>query len=582
MNNVVGIYINYNCISWCVINLRKRKVMEIGAKEITYKRKQKYNKGKRFREELLCQLLDEFNIGYCKEKVLESLNDKKNIFSLRKKALNQRINNDELITLLYYFILNRGDINEIQGDFVTDDNCRSYGEWVYDNDMIEKKNVNREWLVAELSLIFNSQRRYKNEICKFDNLINEYISIFDYSDEMNTDMELKQEEAEMEDDDVSISKLYKIIKDKNKDKVINNILYNYMDIAKVLKEKYQPISSLTIYIEVKLRECKKEEEIINIDLLVESFKEKNNRKPTYDEIEKMKLYKEQNGICIYSGEEINYENIFKKGFYEVDHIIPRSRGGSNSYSNKLLVKWNENRDKKNMTPYEYFQTEKSTDEWIKYKERAISLKNQEKIDYLINENILKYKSEKRAINANQRGTIYKFIKLMSEYNCFSFLKGKIFMVKDGDNVFNSMFQENKKINIDDYKNKEYYLYSFLLASIDAEVYKYLINPDKKGKVELFYKNQIEQFNELVKFKENPKPIEFIQKKLTELTREDLDLIWDKYLNRNLVEYIKLRMEQFNYEAEDAFKDEVFMPSKNWNGTIVKKIKIKIDNKIGEE
>lgn len=72
------------------------------------------------------------------------------------------------------------------------------------------------------------------------------------------------------------------------------------------------------------------------------------------DIVKFKLYQEQKGFCPYSGVEIKKERLYEPGYAEVDHIIPYSRCFDDSYSNKVLVLAEENRQKGNRTPYEYF------------------------------------------------------------------------------------------------------------------------------------------------------------------------------------------------------------------------------------
>lgn len=72
------------------------------------------------------------------------------------------------------------------------------------------------------------------------------------------------------------------------------------------------------------------------------------------DIVKFKLYQEQDGICLYSGKTMEIERLYEPGYADVDHIIPYSRCFDDSYSNKVLVLAEENRQKGNCTPYEYF------------------------------------------------------------------------------------------------------------------------------------------------------------------------------------------------------------------------------------
>lgn len=52
--------------------------------------------------------------------------------------------------------------------------------------------------------------------------------------------------------------------------------------------------------------------------------------------EKLYLYFLQNGRCLYSGREIDWQNLGKRD-YEVDHILPQSYTKDDSFSNKALV-----------------------------------------------------------------------------------------------------------------------------------------------------------------------------------------------------------------------------------------------------
>lgn len=77
--------------------------------------------------------------------------------------------------------------------------------------------------------------------------------------------------------------------------------------------------------------------------------------PTGQDIVKMKLWQEQDGRCAYSGEAIPISNLFEPGIADVDHIIPYSISFDDSYSNKVLVKSNENRQKGSLLPCEYLK-----------------------------------------------------------------------------------------------------------------------------------------------------------------------------------------------------------------------------------
>jgi CRISPR-associated endonuclease Csn1 len=75
--------------------------------------------------------------------------------------------------------------------------------------------------------------------------------------------------------------------------------------------------------------------------------------PTGQDIVKLKLFQEQNGVCLYSGKNLDVSRLFEAGYVDVDHIIPYSISFDDSYNNKVLVLASENRQKGNRIPYEY-------------------------------------------------------------------------------------------------------------------------------------------------------------------------------------------------------------------------------------
>lgn len=89
--------------------------------------------------------------------------------------------------------------------------------------------------------------------------------------------------------------------------------------------------------------------------------------PTGQDIVKFRLWEEQGGVCLYSGDKIDINDLFSSnGGYDVDHILPYSITFDDSYRNKVLVKASENRQKGNRTPYEYIMAEKSEPAWNEY------------------------------------------------------------------------------------------------------------------------------------------------------------------------------------------------------------------------
>ena len=77
-----------------------------------------------------------------------------------------------------------------------------------------------------------------------------------------------------------------------------------------------------------------------------------------DELLRYELWKEQNGWCLYSGEQIQVPWIAgDDNRVQIDHILPWSRFGDDSFMNKTLCLATANQAKKNRTPFEWYEDE---------------------------------------------------------------------------------------------------------------------------------------------------------------------------------------------------------------------------------
>jgi CRISPR-associated endonuclease Csn1 len=99
------------------------------------------------------------------------------------------------------------------------------------------------------------------------------------------------------------------------------------------------------------------------------------RTPSDDELLRYELAKEQNFKCIYSGDAIEPAGIAANDTrYQVDHILPWSRFGDDSYTNKTLCTTTSNQNKRGRTPFEWFEANKTEAEWMEYVARVEALK----------------------------------------------------------------------------------------------------------------------------------------------------------------------------------------------------------------
>lgn len=90
--------------------------------------------------------------------------------------------------------------------------------------------------------------------------------------------------------------------------------------------------------------------------LRQQIKKIKGAEPTGQDIVKFKLFQDQNGVCLYSGQNLDITRLFEAGYVDVDHIIPYSISFDDSYTNKVLVRSPENRQKGNRIPADYFKS----------------------------------------------------------------------------------------------------------------------------------------------------------------------------------------------------------------------------------
>lgn len=89
--------------------------------------------------------------------------------------------------------------------------------------------------------------------------------------------------------------------------------------------------------------------------------------PKGKEFEKYQLYREQQGKCAYSQEPLDiHRALFEQGYAEIDHALPYSRSFDDSKNNRVLVLSRENRNKGNMTPYEYLDGKNNSERWRQF------------------------------------------------------------------------------------------------------------------------------------------------------------------------------------------------------------------------
>lgn len=98
---------------------------------------------------------------------------------------------------------------------------------------------------------------------------------------------------------------------------------------------------------------------------------------------KLELLREQGGICLYSGVGLQETKLDE---YEIDHIVPRTKGGPDAVINYVLTTAAKNKEKDNQTPFEWLSKTNAWDAYVlRVRGRGIALRNK-KVKLLLNEN----------------------------------------------------------------------------------------------------------------------------------------------------------------------------------------------------
>lgn len=122
-----------------------------------------------------------------------------------------------------------------------------------------------------------------------------------------------------------------------------------------------------------------------------------------EDLLRFELWKEQAGRSLYSDKDIHPNAIVASdNSVQVDHILPWSRSGDDSFVNKTLCFAKENQEKKGRTAFEWFTEEKTPPEWDALVARVESnkaMKGRKKRNYLLKDaSILEEKFRPRNLN----------------------------------------------------------------------------------------------------------------------------------------------------------------------------------------
>jgi len=144
------------------------------------------------------------------------------------------------------------------------------------------------------------------------------------------------------------------------------------------------------------------------DRLRDQFKETCGHEPSgAEDLLRFELWKEQGGRCLYTDSCIApHQIVASDNSVQVDHILPWSRSGDDSFVNKTLCLTTANQNKRGCTPYEWFGAD--AERWEKFRaavESNKALKGRKKRNYLLKDaSVLTEKFRPRNLNDTKYAT----------------------------------------------------------------------------------------------------------------------------------------------------------------------------------
>ena len=137
---------------------------------------------------------------------------------------------------------------------------------------------------------------------------------------------------------------------------------------------------------IQISNIQREKEYIEIREILKN--ELNVPNPKRDDILKYLLWKECEEICPYTGKSISANQLFGKyPSFQIEHILPYSRTLDDSFANKTLCYVEENIEKGNRTPFEFYSNNKNLYDEIKDRLKGFSAFSNSKIQRFYTQNI---------------------------------------------------------------------------------------------------------------------------------------------------------------------------------------------------
>ena len=319
---------------------------------------------------------------------------------------------------------------------------------------------------------------------------------------------------------------------------------------------------------------------------------------------KLRLYKEQDGKCIYSGKSLDIRRLDEIGYAEIDHIIPYSRSLDDSFNNKVLCIGSENQKKSGKTPYEYFEdNDRKWNEFCRIVDSNNNFSRRKKQNLKKKDYNARSEMDFKERNLNDTRYISRLVK---EY-CEKYLMFEESAVKNKVQVRNGKLTSalRKYWGINSMKDRNNHYHHAIDAIVVAFATQDMVKEfsDTYGKIEdsrrFKFRTPTENFREeisesinkifvskaprrkikgaahadTIKGWDSEKKVALKRISLENIKLSNLENMHNKRYSLDLYNVLKKRLEEYDDNPKKAFSEPVFMPCKSGNGPEIRKITV---------
>ena len=180
---------------------------------------------------------------------------------------------------------------------------------------------------------------------------------------------------------ILLEKLPQLQKNSLRQPVVEKILNQMINVVNAIIEEYGKPDEIRVELARELKSSKDERNTADKNnrareadnkKIAERLEKDYGVKANKRNIDKYKMYMELDGISLYTGKTIDLATFLRGEQVDVEHILPKSRIFDDSLQNKTICEQQENRNKGNLTAYDYMKT-KSESQFNDYIERVEGL-----------------------------------------------------------------------------------------------------------------------------------------------------------------------------------------------------------------